>query len=326
MANVRDGDSLLETESKRQENQLLHLAPLTVSGLGRVPLYPEDSISETDATLIPSRCSSPSKNLTSTVGPKLQKREMLDRSFPRFDFLSVSGRGGLSADEDSEDRVPASLQRLVRYLRGAPCLDSMVCSCVEGMIQEQWPDEPWPRSNIPKRECNNPRRHSQEAGFVIEISTVAERHHSEMTEKTAYVSTTARILESVAGFAKQFHPVSAAILTSVHVNQRLFPVVKNVPTQDHSISLSKAGVDASEASKQGTSRTARRREKAANSLSDEVQDFANRFKRFKQRITTVIAERFSTGEKIGIMEALSIWIEAVVGKYREFYKIGYLVE
>ncbi|KAF3192517.1 hypothetical protein TWF788_000128 [Orbilia oligospora] len=260
MANVRDDDSLLETESKRQENQLLHLAPLT------------------------------------------------------------------------------------------------------GMIQEQWPDEPWPRSNIPKRECNNPRRHSQEVGFVIEISTVAERLHSEMTEKTAYVSTTARILESavncLANYANPF------FRTSVHVNQSLFLVVKNVPTQDHSRSPSKAEVDASEASKQGTSvkqssesrewcrarlqgcvedslnhtaetytkmsegnqagfddarffskcvarlKTLIREllddaEKAANFLSDEVQDFANRLKRSKQRIANVIAERLSTGGKIGIMEALN---------------------
>ncbi|EGX52421.1 hypothetical protein AOL_s00043g210 [Orbilia oligospora ATCC 24927] len=105
----RDDDSLLEAKSKQQENQPLHPGPLTLSGLGRAPLYPEDSISETDVAQIPSRSSSPSKNLTSTVSSKLQKRELLDQSFPRFDFLSASGRGGLSADETPEDWVAASL-------------------------------------------------------------------------------------------------------------------------------------------------------------------------------------------------------------------------
>ncbi|EGX52420.1 hypothetical protein AOL_s00043g209 [Orbilia oligospora ATCC 24927] len=91
----------------------------------------------------------------------------------------------------------------------------MVCSCVEDMVREQWPYEPWPKSKTPGRECSNPRRHSQEAEFVVEISTVVEKLHSEMTEEMAWVSTTARILENVAGFAKQFHPVSAAIVEEV---------------------------------------------------------------------------------------------------------------
>ncbi|KAK6518298.1 hypothetical protein TWF506_005458 [Arthrobotrys conoides] len=234
-----DDDSLLAAKSKRQANQPLHPAPLTLSGLERDSLYPEDSVSENNVVPLPSRSSSPSKNVASTVGSKPRRREMLDQSIPRFDFLSASGRGGLAADEDPEDWVTASLQRLVSHLRGAPCLDSMVCSCVEDVIREQWPYEPWPKCNTPKPECSNPRRHSQEAEFVIEISTVAEKLHSEMTEEMAWVSTTVRILQNVAGFAKQFHPVSATIVTSVHVDQSMFPVVRGVSSQNRSRSPSK---------------------------------------------------------------------------------------
>ncbi|KAF3098660.1 hypothetical protein TWF706_006672 [Orbilia oligospora] len=65
---------------------------------------------------------------------------------------------------------------------------------------------------------------------------------------------------------------------------------------------------------------------AACFVFDEVERFQKKFKTFKRRIADVIAERLVAGEKIGIVEALSIWIEAVVAHDRELYRIGYFVE
>ncbi|KAF3289294.1 hypothetical protein TWF970_003074 [Orbilia oligospora] len=65
---------------------------------------------------------------------------------------------------------------------------------------------------------------------------------------------------------------------------------------------------------------------AAFFVFDEVESFQKKFKTFKRRITDAIAERLVAGEKIGIVEALSIWIEAMVAHDRELYRIGYLVE
>ncbi|RVD85401.1 uncharacterized protein DFL_003724 [Arthrobotrys flagrans] len=231
-----DDDLLLAAKSKRQVNQPSHPTPLTLSGFERAePLYPTDSISQTDEVApLPSRSSSPSKNVASTVGSKPRKREMLKQSFPKFHFLSASGRGGLGADEDPEDWVPASLQRLVSYLRGAPCLDEMVCRCVEDTIRERWPYEPWPKWNILKPECKGSRRHFQEAEFVIQTATTAEKMHSKMTEEVGWVSTTVQIMQFVAGFEKEFHPVSADPVTSVDVDRSMFPVVRNILPQNRS--------------------------------------------------------------------------------------------
>ncbi|KAF3112722.1 hypothetical protein TWF102_004119 [Orbilia oligospora] len=65
---------------------------------------------------------------------------------------------------------------------------------------------------------------------------------------------------------------------------------------------------------------------AACFVFDEVERFQKKFKTFKRRIADVIAERLVAGEKIGIVEALSIWIEAMVAHDRELYRIGYFVE
>ncbi|KAK6501278.1 hypothetical protein TWF481_009119 [Arthrobotrys musiformis] len=203
-----DDDLLLAAKSMRQANQPLHPAPLTLSGFEREPLYPADSISQTDVAPL-SRSSSPSKNVVSVAGSTPHKSVMLKQSYPKFYFLSASGRGGLSTKQNPENWVPASLQRLVSYLRGAPCLDEMVCGCVEQMIREHWPYEPWPKWNNPKPDCKNPRRHTKEADFVIETTIIAEKMHSKMNEEMSWVSTAVQILQFVAGPGEEFHPVSA---------------------------------------------------------------------------------------------------------------------
>ncbi|KAK6518299.1 hypothetical protein TWF506_005459 [Arthrobotrys conoides] len=71
------------------------------------------------------------------------------------------------------------------------------------------------------------------------------------------------------------------------------------------------------------------REDARNAeqfVSHGVQDFSKQFKSLRPIITDVFAEKLAAGEEIGILKALDIWLDAVVRQYREFYRVGYLVE
>ncbi|KAF3928012.1 hypothetical protein AA313_de0200800 [Arthrobotrys entomopaga] len=94
---------MLEAKAKLQANQSLHPAPQVPADFEREPLCPTDSASQMGESTAAPRSSSPSKNALSATGSVLRKKGMLKHSVPNFTFLSVSGRGGLSANDETDD-------------------------------------------------------------------------------------------------------------------------------------------------------------------------------------------------------------------------------
>ncbi|KAK6517518.1 hypothetical protein TWF281_004169 [Arthrobotrys megalospora] len=234
-----ENDFLLGGKRKRealQPTDLVHSSEPQIRDL----IFPSDSLSQVDVeeddssiTPPPTRASGPSKTAL--------QRERLSHTVPKFTFLSASGRRGLTRSEKAEDRVPSSLQLVVRHLREASSTIGSICRCVEGIIREHWPYEPWIEGTFsgPELDCQSQRRHSREARFIIENTILAEGYHSRMTEELGWVISTSSILYFAAGSTETFHPVFINSVTSVDVDRETLPVARNFAARNRSRSPTK---------------------------------------------------------------------------------------
>ncbi|KAK6501275.1 hypothetical protein TWF481_009116 [Arthrobotrys musiformis] len=61
-------------------------------------------------------------------------------------------------------------------------------------------------------------------------------------------------------------------------------------------------------------------------VTNATSDFVEEFKGLKIRLIDVFAEKLAAGQKVEVITALDLWLEAVVSQYREFHRIGYYVD
>ncbi|RVD87300.1 uncharacterized protein DFL_001541 [Arthrobotrys flagrans] len=196
-------------------------------------VYPADSVSQLDTNAPQSSRTNTYKTAASSGTPKSGKLGVLRQSSLNFTFLGVSGRAGLAANANKEN-VPADIQRTVHNLRVSFTPVGMMCSCIQGVITEQWPYEPWVGGTFSRKRCNNKRRHTQEVEFAIQITQRAENLQSKLTEETGWLTITQNILEFVSGPTQEYHPVTVEPVTTVDINRDMLPSANSVSTRLYS--------------------------------------------------------------------------------------------
>ncbi|KAK6511267.1 hypothetical protein TWF481_000188 [Arthrobotrys musiformis] len=206
--------------------------------VGGEHLYPADSVSQleegTNTPHSSSRTNTYKTAASNSSGtPKLGGMGILEQSTPKFTFLGLSGRGGLAANSNKE-KVPADLQRIIRNLRTSLSPTGVMCSCVQGILNEQWPYEPWSGSAFSKKRCNNKRRHAQEVEFAIQVTQRAENLQFKLSEETGWLTITHNILEFVSGPTQEHHPVTIDPVTTIDMERDMLPAAKSVPTRLYS--------------------------------------------------------------------------------------------
>ncbi|KAF3319474.1 hypothetical protein TWF173_000102 [Orbilia oligospora] len=199
-------------------------------------LYPADSVSQLEEDINTPQSSSRTntyKTAASSGTPKLGKLGVLKQSTPNFTFLGTSGRAGLAVNADKE-KVPGDLQGIIRNLRASFSLVGMLCPCVQGILAEQWPFEPWVGGTFSRKRCSNKRRHAQEVEFAIQVTQRAENLQSKLTEETGWLTITQNILEFVSGPAQEYHPVTVEPVTTIDMNRDMLPAAKSNSTRLYS--------------------------------------------------------------------------------------------
>ncbi|KAK6335002.1 hypothetical protein TWF718_010443 [Orbilia javanica] len=195
---------------------------------------PTDSISQSGRDVAQSvGSSSLSKSINTTITRK-KRPELLDQCLPKFEFLGVSGQGGLNpGDEEDESTVPSGFETLVHAFRAAMVLRGNICTCVEEKIRGRRKFEWWEQNTFSSCGSNH-ERHSNEANFVIQSATRAEVLQLSVSEEADWAGHATEVLRFVAGVIESFHPVNISSVTTVDIYPDLFPTVRR-RTRSHSI-------------------------------------------------------------------------------------------
>ncbi|KAF3930310.1 hypothetical protein ABW19_dt0200850 [Dactylella cylindrospora] len=220
-----EDDLMISAKRRQQANQprytLPHATPIETEG----SIFPLDSASQGNRDL--DLCSSTVRStLASTVTAK-KIRELLNAGTPAFAFIGVSGRGGVIGGDEDEAWAPASIRLLVKNFQSLVNASGLICNCVEDSLKQHQPHYWWNDNNFNNQRCQEPGKHTLEANWVIERTTEAENLHSSSSEEGEWVQHALEIMRQVAGSRPQHHPATASRVTTVEMDRRCFPTIRN---------------------------------------------------------------------------------------------------
>ncbi|KAK6518284.1 hypothetical protein TWF506_005444 [Arthrobotrys conoides] len=224
-----DADEELRLEAQKKHHYVQYPPTMLYRDLNletSESVRPVDSVSQFERAVQATRSFSSESSNTTTATTWKKKRELLDRCLPRFEFLGVSGQGGLNPDdEEDEQEILSGFETLVHTFRASMALRGSICTCVEERIRGRRKSEWWEEGAFSDYESNH-QRHLDETNFVIQSAARAEGLQLSISEKADWAGHAIEILRFVAGVIDSFHPVTISSITTVDIHYNFSPTVQ----------------------------------------------------------------------------------------------------